>query len=101
MSSTEAPPLRTYRGNCHCTAFVYEIKVPEIKAVKQCNCSICHKKGYLWVFPGADDFNFVKGIEDDLTSYAFNDGKINHKVNLKENHGISSGYLHTTVDSFF
>ncbi|OAA49624.1 glutathione-dependent formaldehyde-activating enzyme [Metarhizium rileyi] len=73
--------LRTYRGNCHCKAFVYEIQVPEIKAVKQCNCSICHKKGYLWVLPETvDHFKIVKGCQDTLSSYGFNAKNRIHKA---------------------
>ncbi|KAM7214092.1 centromere protein V [Rhypophila decipiens] len=68
--SEPAPPaLKTYRGNCHCGLFVYEAQLPEIKSVAECNCSLCYKKGYLWVFPGAGDFKVVKGSEDDLTTY--------------------------------
>lgn len=74
-------PLRTYRGNCHCKAFVYEAQLPEIKAVKQCNCSICHKKGYLWVMPETvNHFKIVKGDENTLTTYTFNAKNRSHKV---------------------
>ncbi|KID92432.1 glutathione-dependent formaldehyde-activating GFA [Metarhizium guizhouense ARSEF 977] len=73
-------PLRTYRGNCHCKAFVYEVQLPEIKAVKQCNCSICHKKGYLWVLAQeTGHFKVVKGGEDTLSSYTFNTKNRIHK----------------------
>ncbi|KAK9441369.1 glutathione-dependent formaldehyde-activating enzyme [Metarhizium brunneum] len=73
-------PLRTYRGNCHCKAFVYEVQLPEIKAVKQCNCSICHKKGYLWVLAQeTGHFKIVKGGEDTLSSYTFNTKNRIHK----------------------
>ncbi|POR31142.1 Centromere protein V [Tolypocladium paradoxum] len=80
MATTETEPLRTYRGNCHCGAFVYEVELPEIKSVFQCNCSICHKKAYLWVFPGeADNFRVVKGTDDTLTGYRFGPKKLVHK----------------------
>lgn len=71
---------KTYRGNCHCGAFVYEAECPEIKEVTSCNCSICVRKGYLWVFPGKDNFRFVKGDADGLTGYEFGQKMINHKV---------------------
>ncbi|KAI9901625.1 hypothetical protein N3K66_003442 [Trichothecium roseum] len=70
---------KTYRGNCHCGAFVYEAECPEIKEVTSCNCSICVRKGYLWVFPGKDNFRFVKGDADGLTGYEFGQKMINHK----------------------
>lgn len=71
-------PLKTYRGNCHCGAFVYEVELPEIKAVSTCNCSICSKKGYLWVKPS--EIKVVKGSEDALTAYTFASNTFYHKV---------------------
>lgn len=73
-------PRKTYRGNCHCGAFVFEMDAPEIKSVGECNCSICHRKAYLWVFPGKDNFRVVKGGVDQLTSYTFGSKKMEHKV---------------------
>lgn len=67
--------LKTYRGNCHCGAFVYEAKLPEIKSYDECNCSICHKLGYAWLFPGQGNFDVVKGSIDGLTAYTFGNGK--------------------------
>jgi len=72
-------PRKTYRGNCHCGAFVYEVELPEIKAVSACNCSICTKKGYLWVRPPSE-IKVVKGYEDALTSYTFGSKTFYHKV---------------------
>ncbi|KAH7131238.1 glutathione-dependent formaldehyde-activating enzyme [Dactylonectria macrodidyma] len=73
-------PTKTYRGNCHCGAFVYEIDLPEIKTVNECNCSICSRKGYLWLFPpNRDGFKIVKGTEDDLTTYTFAAKHLHHK----------------------
>ncbi|POR35307.1 Glutathione-dependent formaldehyde-activating enzyme [Tolypocladium paradoxum] len=76
----QKPELRTYRGNCHCGAFVYEVELPEIKSVLECNCSICHKKGYLWVFPAEGRFDIVKGTDDTLTRYTFGPKKLTHRV---------------------
>ena len=75
----DSQPLKTYRGNCHCKAFVYEAKVPEINEVFECNCSICHKKGYLLVMSDDANFEMVKGSEDQLTTYAFGNQKYAHK----------------------
>jgi len=33
--------LHTYHGNCHCGAFKFAVKLPEVKDVYACNCSIC------------------------------------------------------------
>ena len=80
MADTEQQPLKTYRGNCHCGAFVYEADLPEITSAIECNCSICVKKGYLFVFLGRDKFRVVKGSEDQLTVYAFGTRVLEHLV---------------------
>jgi hypothetical protein len=73
------PELHTYRGNCHCGAFVYEAELPEIKSAMECNCSICHKKGYLWVDCQAK-YEIVKGTDDTLARYTFGPKKLVHRV---------------------
>jgi|SRR3569833_2949594 len=83
MKSEQQQELRTYRGNCHCGAFVYEAELPEIKSVLECDCSICHKKGYLWVFPEAR-FEIVKGSDGSLSRYTFGSNKLEHKVRTTE-----------------
>ena len=72
--------LQTYRGNCHCGAFVYEIDVPEIKSVVDCNCSLCFKKGTLWIFLEWKNFRVVKGDVSQLTAYKFGLQRQEHKV---------------------
>ncbi|KAJ0315500.1 hypothetical protein COL5a_011948 [Colletotrichum fioriniae] len=79
-TTTTEEPKQTYRGNCHCKTFVYEVQLPEIKSVSACNCSLCSRKGTLWVIPQRDDLRFVKGAEDDLSTYNFGPGQITHKV---------------------
>ncbi|KAI1824188.1 glutathione-dependent formaldehyde-activating enzyme [Xylaria intraflava] len=74
MAETQAP-LKTYRGNCHCKAYVYEITLPEIKQAVECNCSICYKKAAIWVFPSPSNVKFVKGDRSTLSSYTFNQRK--------------------------
>lgn len=76
--------LQTYRGNCHCGAFVYEAEVPEIKTVHECNCSICYKKGYLFARTNRASFKVVKGDEAQLTAYEFGGGNVQHKVRFVE-----------------
>ncbi|KAL7797222.1 Mss4-like protein [Trichoderma ceciliae] len=68
----------TYRGNCHCGDFVFETKLPEIKSAFDCNCSICVKKGYLWLFPGKGNVDIVKGSMEGLTTYEFGPKKLKH-----------------------
>ncbi|KAI0404513.1 glutathione-dependent formaldehyde-activating enzyme [Xylaria palmicola] len=78
MAEPQAP-LKTYRGNCHCAAFVYEITLPEIKQVSECNCSVCYKKAALWAFPAPADVKFVKGDPSALANYNFGKGQFTHK----------------------
>ncbi|KAJ7034453.1 Mss4-like protein [Mycena alexandri] len=56
--------LAQYHGNCHCGAFKFTLKTPELKEVYACNCSSCSKKGYLWTLPAKiEDFAVVNGDE--------------------------------------
>ncbi|TDZ24852.1 Centromere protein V [Colletotrichum orbiculare MAFF 240422] len=72
--------LRKYRGNCHCGAFVYEVKVPTIDSVYQCDCSIWHRKGYLWlILDDGTKIDIVRGTSDTLTLYTFGPKKTGHK----------------------
>lgn len=71
--------LKTYKGNCHCGAFKFSIKIPELTSVTECNCSVCFKKGYKWVFPGAGCFTIEKG-DGSLKDYEFGKCSMLHKV---------------------
>ncbi|KAL7627550.1 hypothetical protein AAE478_001743 [Parahypoxylon ruwenzoriense] len=74
-----AQELKTYRGNCHCAAYVYEIKLPEVTELTECNCSICYKKAGLWSLVKRENLRFVKGDPDTLTNYTFGKKTFNHK----------------------
>ncbi|KAJ7887557.1 glutathione-dependent formaldehyde-activating enzyme [Mycena olivaceomarginata] len=71
--TTETLELISYRGNCHCGAFKFIFKAPELKEAESCNCSICSKKGSLWVFPSSSGLvSVVQGNEDTtLKNYEF------------------------------
>ncbi|KAM0328208.1 hypothetical protein ACHAQA_005615 [Verticillium albo-atrum] len=72
--------LKTYRGNCHCGAFVFEVDLPPLTVVTDCNCTHCHKKGLLGNFPiSRDVFRVVKGDESALTTYQFGEKKLEQK----------------------
>ncbi|KAF7342110.1 GFA domain-containing protein [Mycena venus] len=74
------PPLVEYRGNCHCGAFKFKLKIPELNQAHSCNCSICFKNGYLWTFPARAQFTVVEGDEDTtLKSYLFGKQMMAHK----------------------
>ncbi|OAR00412.1 hypothetical protein LLEC1_07563 [Akanthomyces lecanii] len=82
----ESAPLRTYRGNCHCGAFVYEAELPEITTVTECPCSICRKKGYLFVSTNSEThFKVVKGSLEGLSEYTFGTKMLHHKVHAIQN----------------
>lgn len=70
---------KTYRGNCHCAAFVYEVDIPEFSSAGECNCSICSKKGVLWAYAPPEALRVVKGSEDALSTYKFGTGFAAHK----------------------
>ncbi|KAK5991546.1 hypothetical protein PT974_09830 [Cladobotryum mycophilum] len=38
-----------YDGNCHCGRYRFRVTVPEITSAISCSCSLCEKKGYLWL----------------------------------------------------
>ncbi|KAH8648862.1 hypothetical protein BGZ61DRAFT_313023, partial [Ilyonectria robusta] len=66
--------------NCHCSTFVYEVDLLAISIVNEFNCSLCSKRGYLWVFPSSPgQFRVIKGDEDALTSYAFGSKTTHYK----------------------
>jgi hypothetical protein len=71
-------PTKTYRGNCHCGAFVYEVEAPEITSASDCTCSICYKRGYLWLVP-TKPLTIVKD-EGKLVHYSFASKKMDHQV---------------------
>lgn len=74
----EKPKPKTYRGSCHCGNYVFEAQLPEIESAAHCNCSICHKKGVLWVFPDRASFTLVRGEEETMTHYTFGKKLVDH-----------------------
>lgn len=50
----------SYRGTCHCGRNRFEVHLREaqIDNALACNCSLCHKAGYLWAIPEAGDINY-------------------------------------------
>ncbi|KAK4121717.1 hypothetical protein N657DRAFT_116887 [Parathielavia appendiculata] len=76
MSEAEQP-TKTYRGNCHCGAYVFEVEAPEITSLSDCKCSICSKRqgGYLWV---EKPLTVIKD-EGKLVHYSFGPKKVDHQ----------------------
>lgn len=68
--------MKKYTGGCHCGAVRYEVTTDLAKA-GICNCSHCHKKGFILHFVDADAFTLLQG-EEQLTTYQFNKKHIDH-----------------------
>lgn len=69
--------LVTHRGGCHCGRVRFEVRAPAVLRVKQCNCSICSKAGFLHLIVRAEHFTLLSGREA-LTTYTFNTGTARH-----------------------
>lgn len=66
-----------YKGGCHCHAVTFEVEAPEEIEADLCNCSICHKSGFLHLIVPLSDFRLLSG-EEFLTTYTFNTGVAKH-----------------------
>lgn len=68
--------MKTHRGSCHCQAVTYEVEADFTEAIR-CNCSHCKRKGFLLAFVADERFSLESGA-DNLTTYHFNKGHIDH-----------------------
>jgi hypothetical protein len=78
-----------HHGSCHCQAVQFTITAPATLSAIRCNCSICHKSGFLHLIVDADDFTLLRGKEL-LTEYRFNTEVARHL--FCSNCGIKSFY---------
>ncbi|KAH8597217.1 Mss4-like protein, partial [Bisporella sp. PMI_857] len=69
---------QTYHGNCHCGSFKFKVDLPELREVSECNCSICFRKGYKWLFPKESPVIVERG-EGTLKEYTFGSETMSHK----------------------
>lgn len=67
---------RTYEGSCHCGAVKFKV-TGQLDKGMTCNCSICHRAGYVLTFLPAASFELVAGREA-LTDYQFGRKHIHH-----------------------
>lgn len=65
-----------YQSSCHCGNIKFEIE-GELHSVKECNCSICSKRGALWWFVKRDQIKFSTP-ESQLSTYQFGKKSISH-----------------------
>lgn len=68
----------TYTGGCHCGAVRFEVDADLNKAVLDCNCSMCTKKGFLHVIVESNQFRLLSGAQD-LLEYRFGTGVAVHR----------------------
>ena len=67
----------THTGGCHCGRVRFEVDAPAEIEVRECNCSICSKTGYLHLVVPESRFRLLRG-QDRLTCYTFNTGVAKH-----------------------
>lgn len=69
--------MATYRGSCHCGRVIFEVDA-EIAALTECNCSICTRKGALYVpISSIASVRIMRG-ESELSVYEFNTRTAKH-----------------------
>lgn len=72
--------VSSYKGTCHCGRNRFEADLPELKRAIACNCSLCHKSGYLWAFPETGNIEYTKGTAETLGT--FDTESLSHEVGL-------------------
>ncbi|KAI5803043.1 Mss4-like protein [Geopyxis carbonaria] len=72
---------KTYTGSCHCGAVRIAAALGEIEGVevRSCNCSLCNRRGELWVYPKSEDVVVREETEGALRSYRFGKGVGEHR----------------------
>ena len=68
----------THTGGCHCGRVRFEVQAPARFEVKDCNCSMCAKSGYLHLMVPKERFKLLAG-GDVLTTYEFNTKTAKHR----------------------
>jgi hypothetical protein len=75
--SDPSTSLVTHTGGCHCGAVRFEVDAPASIEVRECNCSICAKSGYLHLTLPRARFRLLSGGEA-LSEYRFGTGVARH-----------------------
>ncbi|KAF7325321.1 GFA domain-containing protein [Mycena venus] len=68
MPATQGSTLTDYAGNCHCGAFKFIVKLPDLNKISSCDCSLCSRNAYLWAQPASRN-DFVVVQEGSLKDY--------------------------------
>lgn len=66
-----------YQGSCHCGKIRFEVE-GDIQGAVSCNCSMCQRKGTLYMFVGRDQLQ-VLTPEENASTYTFNKHVIKHR----------------------
>jgi hypothetical protein len=69
MKRTSSPGPAWLTGGCHCGAVRFRVRARQ-RAVLDCNCRVCIKKGNLHLLVGERDFELLSG-RDALAVYTF------------------------------
>jgi hypothetical protein len=67
MNLTESSQI--YQGSCHCGKVQFQVLVTNHRA-RDCNCSICYKKGFIHCIVPLEHFSLHQG-EEALSTYTF------------------------------
>ncbi|RPB29301.1 hypothetical protein L211DRAFT_746714, partial [Terfezia boudieri ATCC MYA-4762] len=73
-----------YYGSCHCGQVKYKVDLPADPTtweLSRCNCTICHKKGYLSIQPkDVNTFTLVSPASlEEVGNYKYGSLSINHR----------------------
>lgn len=82
--------MTTHTGGCHCGKVRFEVEAPAKISATECNCSICHKAGYLHLIVSKAEFRLLQG-EEALSTYTFNTGAAKH--HFCRHCGVKSFYI--------
>ena len=74
--SLDMAEKKTYTGGCHCGEVRFEVTA-DLSSVVSCNCSICQKRGALWVSSPRKALRWRAGLED-LKDYQFGKKSFHH-----------------------
>ena len=70
------PDPHTHEGGCHCGRVRFRATI-DLAQVAECNCSICSKRGALWAFVKAPQFQLLQG-DNALHDYRFGKQRFHH-----------------------
>ncbi|CAN8101965.1 unnamed protein product [Discula destructiva] len=84
--SLPVPPstgvFSSHEANCHCgtVRVTFKISPPlESYPVVSCNCSMCQRNGYMFVYPAKENTTIESGPAESLGCYSFGHKIISHK----------------------